>query len=235
MGDLERADPPVPPLDNGGVRRGVPEVRDHDRRRQFRPGVPLEPTRVREISRLPGDDPELSLVALERRREFRLECPPVHFSPLTLGLLEGSEDAFRRPFGSGPPGSVMAEFQIVVGDPDSGISHPVEVDGQQANRFAGLEIGDEVDGDAVGLPGYTLEITGGSDVAGRPMRADVTGSGTAAILSTGGTGYQPTRDGERRRVTVRGREISDQTRQINCRIASHGDEELGDLLGGDED
>lgn len=126
----------------------------------------------------------------------------------------------------------MAEFQIVVADPEAGTAHPVEVEGQPANRFVGREIGDEIDGDAVGMPGYDLEITGGSDVAGRPMRADVTGPGTEALLSTGGTGFRPTRDGERRRVTVRGREVSDATRQINCRIVERGDEPVEDLLGG---
>lgn len=125
----------------------------------------------------------------------------------------------------------MAEFQVVVADPDTGTSHGLTVDGQDANRFAGHEIGDEVDGAAVGLPGYELAITGGSDVSGRPMREDVAGPGTKAILLSGGTGFNPTRDGERRRVTVRGREISDETQQINCRILARGDQEIDELLG----
>jgi small subunit ribosomal protein S6e len=99
----------------------------------------------------------------------------------------------------------------------------------------GRELGDTVDGNAVGLDGYELELTGGSDVSGRPMREDVTGPGTEALLLTGGTGYDPTRDGERRRVTVRGREISDETRQINAKIVSHGNQSPDELLGaGDE-
>lgn len=129
----------------------------------------------------------------------------------------------------------MAEFQVVVADPDSGDAYNLDAEGQDANRFIGREIGDTVDGDAVGLPGYELEITGGSDVSGRPMRADVAGPGTAGVLLDGGTGFNPSRDGERRRVTVRGREISDQTRQINVTVTGRGSQDVGELLeAGDE-
>ena len=114
----------------------------------------------------------------------------------------------------------MADFQIVVGDPSDGMTYQLEIDGQDANRFIGKSLGDEVDGEAIGLSGATLELTGGSDTAGRPMRSDVRGPNTEAILVTGGTGYNPDRDGERRRVTVRGAEVSDETRQINVKVTS---------------
>ena len=64
----------------------------------------------------------------------------------------------------------MAEFTVAVSDPESGMTHQVDVSDQDANRFIGKNIGEEVDGGAVGLPGYALEVTGGSDNAGRPMR-----------------------------------------------------------------
>ena len=118
----------------------------------------------------------------------------------------------------------MAEFKVVVADPESGKTYQAEVDGQDANRFIGRELGDEVDGAAVGLDGFTLELTGGSDVSGRPMRTDVSGSGLKELLLEGGVGYKPSRDGERKRVTVRGREVSDDTAQINAKvIAGEGD------------
>ena len=129
----------------------------------------------------------------------------------------------------------MADFQVVVGDPDEGTTHSFDVDGQDANRFIGRSIGETVEGGAVGLSDYELEITGGSDTAGRPMREDVSGTGTAAIMLEGGVGFEPTVDGERKRVTVRGAEISDETRQINAKIVTRGDESVEDLLGGDED
>ena len=125
----------------------------------------------------------------------------------------------------------MAEFTVAVADPDDGTTYQVDVDGQDANRFIGREIGEEVDGGAVGLSGATLEITGGSDDTGRPMREDVRGTQLAEVLLDGGTGFEPTREGERRRVTVRGREVSDETRQINVRVASAGDADPVDALG----
>ncbi|PSQ33691.1 30S ribosomal protein S6e [Halobacteriales archaeon QS_9_70_65] len=129
----------------------------------------------------------------------------------------------------------MADFQVVVGDPDDGATHSFDVDGQDANRFVGRSIGETIDGSAVGLSGYELEVTGGSDTSGRPMREDVDGSGTAAVLLEGGVGFEPTVDGERKRVTVRGAEISDVTRQINAKIVARGEESVEDLLGdGDE-
>jgi len=125
----------------------------------------------------------------------------------------------------------MAEFTVAVADPESGTTYQIDASGQDANRFIGREIGDEVDGSAVGLPGYQLEITGGSDNAGRPMRGDVRGAALSSVLLEGGTGYNPSREGERKRVTVRGREVSDDTRQINVRIGGRGDEAVEELLG----
>lgn len=111
----------------------------------------------------------------------------------------------------------MAEFEVVVGDP-TGETEQFEIEGQDANRFLGRELGDEVDAAAVGIDGLTLELTGGSDAAGRPMRKDVPGADLKELLLEGGVGYHPTREGERKRVTVRGREISEATAQINAAL-----------------
>lgn len=128
----------------------------------------------------------------------------------------------------------MAEFTVAVADPEDGTTYQVDVDAQDANRFIGRELGDEVDGNAVGLDGYTLELTGGSDNAGRPMRGDVRGPNLKEVLLEGGVGYEPKRDGERKRVTVRGREVSDETRQINAKIVDHGSQSVEELFGDDE-
>jgi small subunit ribosomal protein S6e len=131
----------------------------------------------------------------------------------------------------------MASFTVVVGDPDSGSSHQLEAEEQDANRFIGKSIGEEVDGGAVGLDGYTLEITGGSDEAGRPLNRDVAGPNLKEVLMKGEqTGYKPSRDGERRRITVRGREVSDAVAQINASIVGRGSTDVDELLAeGDGD
>jgi len=120
----------------------------------------------------------------------------------------------------------MAEFKIVVGD-DAGDTRQFDVDGQDANRFLGREIGDEVDGAAVGVDA-DLTLTGGSDKAGRPMREEVPGGELKELLLEGGVGYKPSRDGERKRVTVRGRQVSEETVQINARLEGSISQALGE-------
>jgi small subunit ribosomal protein S6e len=128
----------------------------------------------------------------------------------------------------------MADFTVAVADPDTGDTYQVDVDEQDANRFIGREIGDEVAGSAVDLDGFTLELRGGSDDAGRPLREDVRGAELKSVLLDGGTGFDPDRDGERKRVTVRGREVSDAVRQLNVRIVEHGDGDVAELLSDEE-
>lgn len=117
----------------------------------------------------------------------------------------------------------MAEFQVAVADPRDGQTYQHEVDGQDANRFLGRELGEEVDGGAVGLDEYTLELTGGSDETGRPMREDVPGAQIRERLLEGGVGFNPSRDGERKRITVRGRQVSEETAQVNATIIDSDD------------
>jgi small subunit ribosomal protein S6e len=125
----------------------------------------------------------------------------------------------------------MATFNVSVADPESGETHRTEIEDQDANRFVGRTIGEEVDGSAVGLDGYTVEITGGSDHTGRPMRPDVNGPNLKEVLLESGIGYEPERDGERKRVTVRGKEVSDEITQLNVSIVERGDESVASLLG----
>jgi len=126
----------------------------------------------------------------------------------------------------------MPTFQVVVGDPDTGDSYTFDVEEGAGTRFVGRELGEEVDGSAVGLDGYSLRLTGGSDDTGRPMREDVAGPDLTEVMLAGrSTGYHPERDGERNRVTVRGREITDAVVQINATIAERGDQPVDELLG----
>jgi len=128
----------------------------------------------------------------------------------------------------------MASFQVVVSDPETGNTYQREAADQSANRFIGRGLGQEVDGEAIGLDDYTLELTGASDDAGRPLRPDVDGPNLTEVLLEGGVGYKPKRDGERKRVTVRGREVSDDTRQINAKIVGRVNDSVADLLADEE-
>jgi small subunit ribosomal protein S6e len=128
----------------------------------------------------------------------------------------------------------MADFTVVVADPTDGATYQRDVDGQDANRFLSRDIGEEVEGSAVGLDGYTLEITGGSDETGRPMRENVPGSKVKQLLLEGGVGFEPSREGERKRITVRGRKVSEETAQINVKVTD-SDEGVAEAFGESDD
>ncbi|MCE4624746.1 MAG: 30S ribosomal protein S6e [Desulfurococcales archaeon] len=85
----------------------------------------------------------------------------------------------------------------------------IAVDESVAVKLAGLEIGDVFEGELIGYPGLRFKIRGGSDATGFPMHPGVPGSVKKKILLNGPPGFHPTRRGERRRKTVRGRMIPD--------------------------
>lgn len=121
-------------------------------------------------------------------------------------------------------------FKVVVADPSTGKSYQLEAREPAARRLVGLRIGDKFDGEVVGLPGYELQITGGTDVDGFPMRADIAGPGRASVLLASGPGFKPRRRGERRRKRVRGRVISDAIVQVNAKIAKMGEKPIEEIL-----
>ena len=88
-------------------------------------------------------------------------------------------------------------FKVVVSQ--GAESHQFEVD--ETKAFNGLVIGDEFDGGLVGLDGYTLKITGGSDKNGFTMKKDVSGTRRIKSLLTSGVGYHPKADGVKKRKT----------------------------------
>jgi small subunit ribosomal protein S6e len=127
------------------------------------------------------------------------------------------------------------------------------VSGNNLSQFLGKKIGDVVDGIFVGegeqtLAGYKLEITGGSDKTGTPMRSDLSGGNRQSILVTASTGfkghnlvhkakkgekrrfrYKP--DGMRKRRNFRGNTVTQDTRQINLKVVEAANKSLADILG----
>ena len=122
-------------------------------------------------------------------------------------------------------------FKVVVSSKAD--SYQVEVDDTKA--LNGLVIGDEFDGGIVGLDGYTLKITGGSDKNGFTMKKDVSGTRRIKSLLTGGTGYHPKADGVKRRKTVRGNTIADDIVQINSVVVNEGAKPIAEILGAGEE
>ena len=70
----------------------------------------------------------------------------------------------------------------------------------------------------VDLPAHKLQIMGGSDRDGVPMRPNVHGGVRRNVVLSGGVGFNPQRKGQRRRKTVRGDVITDEIVQINTKI-----------------
>ena len=123
-------------------------------------------------------------------------------------------------------------FKLVISEGEN--SHQLEVEATESKKLIGLKIGDNFDASLVGLKGYTLKITGGSDKNGFPMKKDVEGPRRIKSLLSGGVGFNPKRDGQRRRKTVRGNTISDDIVQINVIVDQKGEKNIDELLKGEE-
>ena len=84
------------------------------------------------------------------------------------------------------------------------------------------------------LPGYRLKITGGSDNSGVPLRGDIDGNQRRKLLMTKSVGFNPSRDGQRRRKLIRGRNLSSEVSQINLKVIEHGPKSIEELLKPEE-
>lgn len=133
----------------------------------------------------------------------------------------------------------MPVFKFVINDKAQ--SYQVEKD-QTQSPVLGKKIGDTIDASFLGLDGYVLKITGGSDKDGFPMRPDVEGSIKKFMLLAKGVGFSgklkgrkkkrkaTTRKGVRKRKLVRGNSVSTDTSQINCVVQQYGPRPLAELL-----
>ncbi|RLI34523.1 30S ribosomal protein S6e [Candidatus Bathyarchaeota archaeon] len=112
----------------------------------------------------------------------------------------------------------MAKFKLIISDPSTGRSKVVEVEGPKAVPLLGKRIGEVVDGAFADLPGVKLQVTGGTDKDGFPMRWDVHGGVKTRVILSGPPGFHPKRKGERRRKTVRGDTITEDIVQVNMKV-----------------
>ncbi len=113
---------------------------------------------------------------------------------------------------------MMARFKVVISDPESGTTKNAEIEEDLAAPMIGKKVGETLDGTIVGLPGHRIQITGGSDKDGFPIRPSVHGGVRRRVILSGGVGFNPEGQGQRRRKTVRGNVITDDIVQINMKI-----------------
>ncbi len=120
-------------------------------------------------------------------------------------------------------------FKINVSD--KGKTLKVESDNEGLIR---MKIGDKLNGDLISadLDGYTLEITGTSDMAGFPgIKGEVGAPLRRLLLTKNDKGMNQTRPGGLRlKKSVRGEEISEKTVQINTKVLKEGSKKFVDLL-----
>ncbi len=128
----------------------------------------------------------------------------------------------------------MVEFQVSIADSKEGKSFQTKVEGHHANSLIGKSINDEVDGIFVGLPGYKLRITGGSDSEGFPMKKGMPTPGRKKVIGKKGIGFKSNPRNVRLKKTVRGSRISSDISQINMKVIEHGPKKVSDLLQEDE-
>jgi small subunit ribosomal protein S6e len=112
----------------------------------------------------------------------------------------------------------MAKFKVIVSDPQTGTSKVIEVEEARAVPFLGKKIGETMDGAIIDMPATKLQIMGGSDKDGVPMKPNVHGGVRRKVVLSNGIGFNAKRDGERRRKAVRGNTITDEIVQINIKI-----------------
>ncbi len=115
----------------------------------------------------------------------------------------------------------MVSFKLCISDPSSGKTFQKEVKDSMASPFIGLNIGETVKGDIIELSGYELQITGGSDYCGFPMRRGILGS-RKKIAIYGGVGFKGEGKGIKRRKTVCGHKIHERISQINLKAVKQG-------------
>ena len=121
----------------------------------------------------------------------------------------------------------MAEFKFVINDKKTGKSYQKAIEDKSV---IGKKIGDKVAGEFLGLDGYELEIRGGTDFAGFPMRGDIDGNIRKKALLGKGVGIHLKRAGMKRRKTVCGNTVSAKTAQVNLLITKEGPKPLDQIF-----
>jgi len=129
----------------------------------------------------------------------------------------------------------MVEFKVVVNDTKNGKSHQVQVSGHHANSLIGKKIGDEVDGIFISLPGYKLQITGGTDKDGFAMRNDLPGMGRRRLLLSDSKGFNATEKGMRRKKSIKGNTVNQDVVQINMKVTKHSSKPIENLISAKKD
>ena len=128
----------------------------------------------------------------------------------------------------------MVELRICVGDVKKARTYQKIINEKEADALKGLKIGDKIKGDSIGMSGYELEITGGSNDSGFPMRKGIESSGMVKIYAEGGVGIRKSRKGLIKRKSVAGAIIDAKTTQVNLKVLTYGKKSVTECFGIEE-
>lgn len=128
----------------------------------------------------------------------------------------------------------MASFKINIADAKTGKCYKTEVKDAQAAPFVGLNIGEKIEGNKMGIEGYEFSITGGTDYCGFPMRRGILGTRKRMTIYKG-IGFKGGLKGMRKRKTICGHKINESISAINLKVLKEGAKKLSDLFGKKEE
>jgi small subunit ribosomal protein S6e len=119
-------------------------------------------------------------------------------------------------------------MKIIYSDPKSGRSAQVDLPKDKVGLVLNYKIGDTIDGSIVGLAGYKLKITGGSDNSGFPLHKSIQGSIKTHIFK------RANRSGKSKgiftRNMIRGNTINQDVEQLNTVIVEYGSKDPSEIF-----
>ena len=127
----------------------------------------------------------------------------------------------------------MASFKLNIADAKDGKCYKAEVKEQQAMPLIGLNIGEKIDGNKLGMEGYEFQITGGMDYCGFPMRSGILGIRNTITIYRG-VGFRGGLKGMKKRRTVCGYKINDKISAVNLKVTKEGSKKLSEMFGSKE-
>ena len=113
-------------------------------------------------------------------------------------------------------------MKLVIGT-KNGKCYQKELSKEEAESLNGKVLGETINGELLGFSGVELELTGGSDIDGFPMRKDVHGPNRKKILLGKGVGFNGKLRGKRFgglrvKKTVCGNQIHPKIHQVNAKV-----------------
>jgi small subunit ribosomal protein S6e len=103
----------------------------------------------------------------------------------------------------------------------------MDLNDEMISLLLNKKIGDEIDGTALGLTGYKLKITGGTDSSGFPLEASISGQIKTKVIRER---LNKNKEKINKRITVRGNVISSDVKQVSALITEYGSKPIEELF-----